>query len=157
MRFLQPYFRPTDFQKLVQESQHVISKSSQNCVLCKKQLALHFIGKSIQVESCYPCQKVWFEHEEIKSFQKYTQLRNDGKTIYFDNGTCGLPLTSYVFNATLGNSPLASPSAGMLIQMAQVEIVTNYVGNKIADSKFFKKYPILTFCIVVAVLIWYFK
>lgn len=158
MRFLQGYFRPIDFQKLVTESKQLLSKSSHKCVLCNNQLALHFIGKNIQVESCYSCQKVWFEREEIKKIQKYTLLRNEGKTIYLDNGTSDIPFTNFIFDETLNHSTfLTTPSAGTLVKIAQVELVTNYVGNKIADSKFFKKYPILTFCIVITVLVWYFK
>ncbi len=146
-----------DFQKLVTESKNLTSKSSRNCMLCKKQLALHFIGKDIQVESCYPCQKVWFESEDLQKFQRYTQLRNEGKTIRFQDGSNDLPLTTLLFDSTYDHSTfLTRPTPGFLMEVAQVELATNYVGNKISDSKFFKKYPVLTFFLVVAVIMLYF-
>lgn len=157
MRFLQSYFRPTDFQKLVNESKQLTAKSNQNCVLCKRQLALHFIGKNIQIESCYPCQKVWFESEDLQKFQRYTHLRNEGKTIHFQDGSNDVPLTTLLFDSTYNHSSfLTRPSSGLLINALQIELATNYVGNKITDTNFFKKYPVLTFFLVVAVVVIYF-
>lgn len=158
MRFLKTYFRENDFQKLIDESKKLNSKSSHNCLLCKKQLALHFIGKDIQVESCYPCQKIWFDPEEIKKFQTYTQKRNDGKTLYFESYTSNMPMTDMVVDQTNDHSTfLTRPSRLMVGRMGVGEIMTNLALNKITDTHFFKKYPLITFILVVIFLVIYFK
>lgn len=149
--FLRTYFREIDFHKLVTESKLAHSKSSQNCLLCKKQMALHFIGQNIQVESCYPCQKVWFDTEEIKKFQKYTQLRNDGIIITAEKEHSLIPFTQYLFHSTLDNNYFY-PGRQTLIETGIGEAVVNYTGNKITDSSFFKKYPVFTFALAVAVI-----
>ncbi|MCM2352866.1 MAG: hypothetical protein NDI63_04555 [Pseudobdellovibrio sp.] len=126
-------------------------------MFCKRQLALHFVGKEAQVESCYPCQKVWFDAEDLQKFQHYTQLRNEGKTIRFEDGFNEAPLTTLLFDSTYNHSSiLTRPSSGLLMNALQTELVTNYVGNKITDTQFFKKYPVLTFFLVVAVVVLYF-
>lgn len=138
-------------------TKQMISKSRHNCLLCKKQLALHFIGTNIQVESCSPCQKIWFDAEALQKFQRYTHLRNEGKTIHLQDGSNDAPLTTLLFDNTYNHSSfLTRPSPGLLMKLAQVEFATNYVGNKITGTKFFKKYPVLTFFLIVAAVVIYF-
>ncbi|WP_409477321.1 hypothetical protein [Pseudobdellovibrio sp. HCB154] len=139
------------------ESKQMLSKSSHNCLLCKKQLALHFIGTDIQVESCFPCQKVWFDSEELKKFQLYTESRKDVKKIQLQEEASDVPITQLIFDQTYDRSVhLARHSLGLFAEMGMIEIGSNYAGNKITDTNFFKKYPILTFFLIVAVIILYF-
>lgn len=152
MGFIKPYFRDIDFKNLLKESKAAASKSSHNCLNCKKQLALHFIAKEIQVESCFGCQKVWFDPNEIVNFQNYTLKRNQGKSITFESNDTLIPFTKYVFHKTLDNNFLY-PGRQDLIDMATTEYVVNSIGNKVTDSNFFKKYPLLTFILIVGAVV----
>ena len=154
MYSVQPYFRPTDFQKLLNESKQMVSKSSNNCLLCKKQLALHFIGTSIQVESCFTCQKIWFDSEDFKKFKLYSDSHKKGKKIQLQDEPSDVPITQLLFDHTYDQSVfLARHTLGFFGQMGEAEIASNYVGNKITDTIFFKKYPVLTFFLIVTVIV----
>lgn len=119
-------------------------------------MALHFIRKNIQVESCYPCRKVWFDSDEISKFQNYTNLRNEGKFLTFEDSKTLIPLTEYLLHETLDSNYLIRPRFRTVGKMAAAEFGTNYVSNKITETSLFKKYPVLTFCLVMAVIIGYF-
>ena len=153
LAFLKAYLREYDFEKLERDLINSKSKSSHNCVQCKKQMSLHLIGKDIMVEACSPCRKIWFEAGEIQKFQTYTQLRNDGKNLTFEPDDSLVPFSRYLFHRDDDSNFFPQARLGAIASVARYEAASNLIGNKIADTKFFKKYPILTFCIVVAVIV----
>lgn len=156
LAFLKAYLREYDFEKLERDLINSKSKSSHNCVQCKKQMSLHLIGKNIMVEACSPCRKIWFEAEEIQKFQHYTQLRQNGKTLTFESNDSLVPFSQYLFHRDDYSNLFPRARMRAIVSVARYEAASNLIGNKIADTKFFKKYPILTFCIVVAVIVGYY-
>jgi len=116
-------------------------------------MSLQLIGKDILVEACSPCQKVWFETEEINKFQTYTQLRNQGKTLTFESNNTLIPFSQHLFNNSLDSNLMVLPQLRVIRRVAFYEATTNYVGNKITDTAFFKKHPVLTFFLVVVIVV----
>lgn len=152
--FLKKYFREPDYEEFERDLKTSTAKSMHNCILCKKQMALHFIANTIQVESCRPCRKVWFDQNEIEAFQKYSERRNEGRTYNSTDFNSLAPISQYIY---LEESELPE-TFGHFTRMNRAhrfrdnalrEAATNYLGNKITDTAFFKKRPVLTFCLIV--------
>lgn len=81
------------------------------------------------------------------------QLKNDGKFITFEEGRSSMTFTEYLFHKSLDLNVLVKPAMYELGKLGQAEMLTNYVGNRVTDTKFFKKYPVLTFLLVVALFV----
>ena len=145
-------FSPPKYLLFLRETQLKKIISKHDCLLCKKRLGIYFVSQNIQVESCYDCQKLWFDPSEIQKFQHEYEVKIVQQSLY----TAQIPPTDTPHSAGLMNSGWAHVDPTLATKIYLFEKTTNFVGNKITDTNFFKKYPLLTFCLIMAAIVGYF-
>lgn len=67
--FLDHHFGSKIHDQILQESKSLIMVSRHSCAFCQQSLATHILFSSVQIESCFGCQIVWFDAGEIRKLQ----------------------------------------------------------------------------------------
>jgi Zn-finger nucleic acid-binding protein len=145
-------FSEPRFNQFLNESKKPTAVSQHSCIICKNRMGLHFMGKDIHVESCYRCQKIWFDPSEIRKFQEEYDRQINNQVIYKTNHKPDVaPNTEYLLekNPYLWMRPITP------LKLYMFETSSNYAGNRLSENKIFKKYPIFTFFLIIGIYIAY--
>lgn len=146
--FFQKYIAGHAFENFLKNSRENKNLSKHNCPACKRRMGLQFFGP-MQIENCHPCQRLWLEQDELEKIKNYQKNKKDFNT----------PFSDAILGMDPNHESLASsflildPFTAYKFQAA--EYVANKTVNKVTDSTLFKKYPVFTFCLIVALFIAY--
>lgn len=109
-------------------------------------MGIQFFGP-MQIENCHPCQRLWLEQGELEKIAQRQKDKDEGNTTFSD----------VILGMDPNHESWASHFLVVDIQTAYqiqfAEYMTNKATNGLVETNLFKKYPVFTFCLIVAVFI----